>query len=115
MKKKCIVTMAYLCEDILFSFMLHSIKGELQCQNKLISCERPSKILQNETKTIKIDQAVLQIFDCKDQNLDNFTRKNDRKTENVVFLEVLHKLNNNRLCDVNKQSRIFLSVDLIRT
>ena len=31
--------------------------------------------------------------------LDNFTRKNDRKTENV-FLEVLQHLKNNRLCDV---------------
>ena len=26
--------------------------------------------------------------------------KNDRKTENVVFLEVLQNLKNNRLCDV---------------
>ena len=29
-----------------------------------------------------------------------FTRKNDRKTENVVFLEVLHELMKNRLYDV---------------
>ena len=77
-----------------------SVKGELQRQNKLISSERPFKILQNETKIIKIGQAVLEIFNFKDPDLDNFTRKNDRKTENVVFLEDLYRLKNNRLCDV---------------
>ena len=77
-----------------------NIKGELQRQNKLSSSERPFKILQNETKIIKIGQAVLEIFGFKDWNLDTFTRKNDRKTENVVFLEVLQKLKNNRFCDV---------------
>ena len=41
-------------------------KGELQRQNKLISSERPFKILQNETKIIKIGQAVLEIFNFKD-------------------------------------------------
>ena len=60
-------------------------KGELQRQNKLILSERPSKILQNETKIIKIGQAVLEIFNFKDWDLDNFTIKDDRKTENVVF------------------------------
>ena len=50
------------------------IKGELQRQNKLISSERLSKILQNETKIIKIGQAVLKIFNFKDRDLDNFTR-----------------------------------------
>ena len=40
-------------------------KGELQRQNKLISSERPFKILQNETKIIKIGQAVLEIFNFK--------------------------------------------------
>ena len=42
------------------------LKGELQRQNKLISSERPFKILQNETKIIKIGQAVLEIFNFKD-------------------------------------------------
>ena len=64
-------------------------KGELQRQTKLIWSERPSKILQNETKIIKIGQAVPEIFNFKDWDVDNFTRKtdreNDRKTENVVF------------------------------
>ena len=41
-------------------------KGELQRQNKLISSERPFKILQNETKIIKIGHAVLEIFNFKD-------------------------------------------------
>ena len=76
------------------------VKGELQRQNKLISSERPFKILQNETKIIKIGQAVLEILNFKDRDLDNFTRKNDRKTENVVFLEDLQRLKYNRLCDV---------------
>ena len=76
------------------------IKGELQCQNKLISFGRPFKILQNETKIIKIGWAVLEIFNFKDWDLGNLTRKNDRKTENIVFLEVLQNLKNSRLCDV---------------
>ena len=42
------------------------LKGELQRQNKLISSERPFKILQNETKIIKIGRAVLEIFNFKD-------------------------------------------------
>ena len=44
----------------------NDLKGELQRQNKLISSERPFKILQNETKIIKIGQAVLEIFNFKD-------------------------------------------------
>ena len=76
------------------------LKGELQRQNKLISSRRPFKILQNETKIIKIGWAVLEIFNFKDWDLGNLTRKNDRKTENAVFLEVLQNLKNNRLCDV---------------
>ena len=42
------------------------LKGELQRQNKLISSERPFKILQNETKIIKIGHAVLEILNFKD-------------------------------------------------
>ena len=72
----------------------------MQRKSKLISSERPFKILQNETKIIKIGQVVLEIFNFKDWDLDNFTRKNDRKPENIVFLEVLQNLKNNRLCDV---------------
>ena len=61
------------------------VKGETQRQNKLISSERLFKILHKETKIIKIGQAVLEILNFKDRDLDNLTRKNDRKTENVVF------------------------------
>ena len=61
------------------------IKGELQGQTRLISSERPSKILQNETKIIKIGEAVLEIFNFKDRDLVYFTRKNDRKTEMLFF------------------------------
>ena len=53
------------------------IKGELQRQNKLISSRRPFKILQNETKIVKIRKAVLEIFNFKDLDLDSFPRKND--------------------------------------
>ena len=84
---------------MLFVVQFPVIKGQLQRQNKLILSEMPFKILQNETKIIKIGPAVLEIFHFKDQDLDNFTRKNDGKTENV-FLDVLRKRKNNRLCDI---------------
>ena len=61
------------------------LKGELQCQNKLISSERLFKILQNETKIIKIDQAVLEIFNFKDRDLDNFMRKMSEKLQMLFF------------------------------
>ena len=57
----------------------------MQHQNKLISSERLFKILQKATRIIQISQAVLEIFNFEDQDSDNFTRKNDRKTENIVF------------------------------
>ena len=60
-----------------------SIKGELQHRNRLIPSERSFKILQNETKIIKISQTVLEIFNFKDQDLDNFPSKNDRKPKMV--------------------------------
>ena len=89
------VSVALMCKKIIpnkCTLFLPDFKGELQRQNKLISSERPFKILQNETKIIKIGQAVLEIFNFKDRDLDNFTRKNDRKTENVVFWGDLHRL-----------------------
>ena len=46
--------------------MDQTFKGELQRQSKLIASERPFKILQNETKIIKIGQVVLEIFNFKD-------------------------------------------------
>ena len=45
-----------------------SFKGEMQRQNMLISSERPFKILQNETKIIKICQVILKIFNVKDRD-----------------------------------------------
>ena len=54
-----------------------NLKGELQRQNKLISSERPFEVLQNETKIVKIRQAVLEISNFKDLDLDSFPRKND--------------------------------------
>ena len=59
---------------------------------------RSFKILRNEIKIMKIGQAVLSTLKIEIWTM--FTRKNDRKTENVVSLEVLQKLKNNRLCDV---------------
>ena len=67
------------------STLICVFKGELQGRNKLISSEKPFKILQNETKIIKIRQAVLEMFNFKDRDLDSFSTKNDRKTENVVY------------------------------
>ena len=65
----------------LYSFLkdyFASLNEKLQHQNNLISSERPFKILQNETKIIKIGQAVLQKFSFKNHDLDNFMRKNDK-------------------------------------
>ena len=58
---------------------VHEPKGEVQCQNKLISFEKTFKILQNDTKIIKMYQAVLEIFNFKGRDLDNFMRKNDKR------------------------------------
>ena len=49
-----------------YQTLIPDLKGELQRQNKLISSERPFKVLQNETKIIKIGHAVLEIFSFKD-------------------------------------------------
>ena len=89
-------------------------------QSKLISFERPFKIREKKTKIIKIGQAVLEIFNFKDRDFDNFTRKRRQKKRKCCFLDVLHKLKNNVTSEIinalinNKQSRIFPSVDLIR-
>ena len=56
-----------------------------QRPNKLISSERSFKILQNETKIIKIRRVVLEIVNFKNEMWTVFREKNDRKTENVVF------------------------------
>ena len=61
---------------------VNMVKGELQHQTRLISSERPFKILQNETKFIKIGQSVLKISNFKAPGI---FRKSNRKTENVVF------------------------------
>ena len=60
-------------------------KGELQCQNKLISCERPFKILQNKTKIIKIGQAVHEIFIFKDRGVGQFYKKKRQKNRKCSF------------------------------
>ena len=56
-------------------------------------------LLQNETKAIKFRQAILEIFNFKDQDLDSFPRKKDIKPK-FFFFEVLYRLKNSRLCDV---------------
>ena len=65
--------------------LIKNFKGELQRQNKLISSERPFKILQNETKIIKIGHAVLKIFSFKDWDLGDFTRKKTEKPKMLFF------------------------------
>ena len=57
----------------------------MQRQNKLISSEKPFKILQKETKIIKMGQAVLEIFNFKDRDLDNLTRKTTEKPKMLFF------------------------------
>ena len=82
-------------------FLVHLFYGRTKrlCPDPIVGLgaklsERPFKILQNETKIIKIRQAVLEIFNYKDRNLDK-----DKKPK-MLFLEVLHKLKNNGLFDV---------------
>ena len=62
-------------KDVIYNFIkshqvlaisVESFTQRLQHQNKLISSERLFKILQNETKIIKISQAVLEILNFKD-------------------------------------------------
>ena len=60
-------------------FLTVCLKGELQPHNKLISSKRPFKILQNETKIVKIRQAVLEIFNFKDLDLNSFPKKTTEK------------------------------------
>ena len=55
------------------------LKWELQCQNKLISSEQSVQILQNEIKIIKIGQAILEMFNFKDRDLDKFARRTTEK------------------------------------
>ena len=76
------------------------IKGELQRQSKLISSEMPFKILPNEIKLIKIDQAVLKILNFKIEIWTILQEKTTEKPKLLFFLEVLQNLKNNRLCDV---------------
>ena len=63
----------------------YHLKGELQHQNELISFERPFKLLQNETKIIKLGQAVLEIFNFNNKDFDNLTRKKDKKPKMLFF------------------------------
>ena len=89
-----------LCRQFENNVISNGIKRERQRQSKLISFERPSKILQNDTKIIKIGQAVLEIFNFKDRDLDTFYEKKTTEKLKMLFLERLHQLKNNRLCDV---------------
>ena len=61
------------------------------------------KILQNETKIIKIRQAVLKIFNLKSR-FRHFSEKNRQKNRKCCFSEVLQKLKNNGLCDVRNDN-----------
>ena len=75
------------------------IKGELQRQNKLISLERPFKILQDETKIIKIGQAVSRDIQLKRSRFGQFYETKRQKNLKCCFFGGFHKLKNNRWCD----------------
>ena len=62
--------------------MSREIKGELQRQNKLLSSERPFKIL---TKIIEIRQPILEIFNFKDGDLDSFPKKRQKNRKCCFF------------------------------
>ena len=96
-----IATFLYtVCQKLLILLLevyLGSLEGELQCQKKLISSERPLKYLQNENKIIKLFSRY-STFKIKILTL--FREENDRKTENAAYSEVLHELKNNSLCEI---------------
>ena len=66
-----------------FSNVKHVFKGELQRQNKLISSERPFKILIS--RSLKSAKPFSRYSTLKIEIWPVFREKNDRKTENVVF------------------------------
>ena len=76
------------------------VKGELQRQNKLISSEVPFKILQNETKSLKSAKPFSRYSTLKIKIWTILREKKTEKPKMLFFSEVLHKLKNNRLCDV---------------
>ena len=97
------------------------LKENCNVKTTLFHLKGRSKSCKIRPKSLKSAKPYgFEIFNFKDRDLDKFTRKNNRKTENVVS-EVLHKLKNNSDVEMinapfnNKQSRIFPSVDLIRT
>ena len=51
-------------------------------------------------KSLKSAKPFLRYSALKIEIWASLREKNDRKTENVVFVEVLQKVKNNRLCDV---------------
>ena len=80
----CAICRNFSAENKHDQFWTVCLKGDLQPQNKLISSKRPFKILKNDTKIVKIRQAVLEIFNFKDLDLNRFQKKR-LKNENVVF------------------------------
>ena len=69
----------------LYTKLMTVLKGELQRQSKLISFERPFKILQNETKIIKISQAFLEIFNFKIEIWTILPEKTTEKPKMLFF------------------------------
>ena len=80
-----IVKKMSLISKILFKRFLRMFKGELQCQNKLISSERPFKILQDETKIIKIGHAIFEIFNFIKIEIWTILREKTTEKPKVLF------------------------------
>ena len=70
---------------IFATLIQYSFKKELHGRNKLISSKRPFKILQNETKIVKIQKAVLEIFNFKIEIWTVFREKTTEKPKMVFF------------------------------
>ena len=61
--------------NVLTLSYLEACKGKMEPRNKFISSEWSLKILQKETKIIKIRVAVLETFNFEHQDLDSFPRR----------------------------------------
>ena len=76
------------------------LKGELQCHNKLISSERPLKTCKMRPKSLKSAKAFSRYSALNIEICTILQEKTTEKPKMLFFSEVLHKLKNNRRCDV---------------
>ena len=75
------------------------VKGELQRQNKFIHLKGRPKSCRKRPKSLKSAKPFSRYSTLKIE-IWTILREKRQKNQKCCFLEVLHKLKNNRLCDV---------------